>query len=232
MTAAVDSKGHGVARAAFAAAAAGVVGLAAVQMWLRPGLPFDGVEPSQRAEYLLQHHKCWTWGWLVAAIGAAFVVNLYRTLAERWRGSHAGTCGLVMLLATTGFAVDLTGIALWLIVAPGQDAAGLGLVEKMAGAFSLFVAKVLYSTAGVLLTLAGWRDLSRSLIGLGFAVWLAGFWVAGATLCGCGSAQFWSLGTLVILFIVWSTLLGLHFLGVRPGTGYSDNPSSILDPRD
>jgi hypothetical protein len=128
--------------------------------------------------------------------------------------------------------VDLAGIALWMIVAPGQDAAGLGLVEKMAGAFSLFVAKILYSIAGVLLTLAGWKELSRGLIALGFGVWISGLWVAGATLCGCGSAQFWSLGALVILFIAWSTLLGLHFLGVRPGTDFPGDQKSILDPRD
>ncbi|MCI0410928.1 MAG: hypothetical protein L0191_20595 [Acidobacteria bacterium] len=228
----IDSKEKAIARAAFAAAAAGVVGLAAVQLWLRPGLPFDGGELSDRVSYLARHQTCWTWGWLLAGLGAALVVNLYRVLAARFRSSCEGSCRLAMLLATAGLGVDLSGIALWLVVAPGQDAAGLGLVEKMAGALSLFAAKILYSAAGVLLTLAGWRELSRGLIALGFGVWLSGFWVAGATLCGCGSAQFWSLGALVVLFIAWSTLLGLHFLGIRPGSGASKDTASVLDPRD
>ncbi len=223
------SRERGIARAAFAAAAAGVVGLAAVQLWLRPGLPFDGAELSDRASYLVRHHKCWTWGWLLAGLGAVLVVNLYRVLAARWRSTCEAFCRLAILLATAGLAVDLAGIALWMIVAPGQDAAGLGLVEKMAGAFSLFIAKILYSTAGVLLTLAGWRELSRGLIALGFGVWLSGFWVAGATLCGCGWAQFWSLGTLVVLFIAWSTLLGLRFLGMPRSP---ESSSFTPDPRD
>jgi len=225
----MDSKGKAIARAAFAAAAAGVLGLAAVQLWLRPGLPFGGSELTDRASYLLRHHKCWTWGWLLAGTGALLVVNLYRVLAARWRNSCEGFCRLAILLATAGLAVDLAGIALWMIVAPGQDAAGLGLVEKMAGAFSLFVAKILYSIAGVLLTLAGWKELSRGLIALGFGVWISGLWVAGATLCGCGSAQFWSLGALVILFIAWSTLLGLRFLGMPRGP---ESSSFTPDPRD
>jgi len=232
MVSTADSREKGIARAAFAAAAAGVVGLAAVQLWLRPGLPFDGGKLSDRASYLARHQTCWTWGWLLAGLGAALVVNFYRVLAARWRSACEGSCRLAMLLATAGLGVDLSGIALWLVVAPGQDAAGLGLVEKMAGAFSLFAAKILYSTAGVLLTLAGWRELSRGLIALGFGVWISGLWVAGATLCGSGPGQFWSLGALVILFIAWSTLLGLHFLGIRPGTDFPGDPNSILDPRD
>jgi hypothetical protein len=222
-------RGNEIARAAFAAAAAGVLGLAAVQLWLRPGLPFDGAELSDRASYLVRHQKCWTWGWLLAGLGAVLVVNLYRVLAARWRSSCEGFCRLAILLATAGLGVDLAGIALWTIVAPGQDAAGLGLVEKMAGAFSLFVAKILYAAAGVLLTLAGWKELSRGLIALGFGVWLSGFWVAGATLCGCGSAQFWSLGALVVLFITWSILLGLRFLGMPQGP---ESSSFVPDPRD
>jgi hypothetical protein len=232
MASEIDSKGKSVARAAFAAAAAGVLGLAAVQLWLRRGLPFDGAELSDRASYLVRHHKCWTWGWLLAGAGALLVVNLYRVLAARWRSSCEGFCRLAIMLGTAGLAVDLAGIALWMIVAPGQDAAGLGLVEKMAGAFSLFIAKILYSTAGVLLTLAGWKELSRGLIALGFGVWLSGYWVAAATLCGCGSAQFWSLGTLVILFILWSVLLGFRFLGLGPAGRNQSGTGFAPDPRD
>jgi len=206
-----------IAVAAFAAAGAGVVGLAGVQLCLRPGLPFDGVDLAQRAQYLERHGRCWSWGWMLAGIGALLVVNLYRVLAARWEGTCAGKCRMAMILATAGMGADFAGIALWMLVAPGLDAAGLSLVEKMAAALSLFAAKILYASAGVLLTLAGRREFPRPLFILSFGVWLAGLAVAIATARAAGSAQIWSLAALVVLFIAWSSLLGFHFLGLEAG---------------
>ena len=217
--------------AALAAAAAGVLGIAAVWLWLKSGLPFEG-DVSQRASYLVRHHKCWTWGWLVAAFGAVMVVNLYRALAGRWQNRGEASCRLAMILATAGLGVDLSGIALWVLVAPGLETGDLALVEKTAGALSLFVAKILYAAAGGLLTLAGWREMGKPLAALSLGVWLSGFWVAGATLCACGSAQFWSLGALVTLFIIWSTLLGLRFLGFIPAGRVDSATGFAPDPRD
>ena len=220
------------AKAAFAAAAAGVLGLAAVGVWLRGGLPFEGVDLSLRASYILRHKYCWTAGWLLAGVGAVLVVNLFFVLASRWQTRGRGKCRLAMILATAGLGADLSGLGLWIVVAPGLDAAGLGLVERIAGALSLFVAKILYSSAGVFLVLSGRKELSPSLLWLSFGVWLSGFWVAAATLCECRPAQLWGLGTLVILFVVWSALLGFHFLGIPRSAKATAGPSFTPDPRD
>jgi hypothetical protein len=230
MTSADSSTRKDVGIAALAAAASGILGIAAVWLWLKRGLPFTG-DVSQRASYLVRHHKCWSWGWVIAAFGAVMVVNLYRALAARWQERHLGTCRLAMVLATAGLGVDLSGIVLWMLVAPGLETGDLALVEKMAAALSLFVAKILYAAAGGLLTLAGWREMGKPLTVLSLGVWLSGFWVAGATVCSCGSAQFWSLGALVTLFILWSTLLGLHFTGIL-STTRPESAGFISDPRD
>jgi hypothetical protein len=219
-----------IARAAFAAAILGALGLAAVAAWLRRGLPFEGADLSERTAYLLKHSRCWTWGWLLCALGALSVVNLYRALAGRWRSACEEKCRFAMTLAAAGLAADLSGVAIWMIAAPGLDAEKLALVDKLALALSLFVAKILYSLAGVLLTWAGWRELPRGLALLALAVWLAGLTVAGKTACGCGSGLLWPLATLVILFIAWSFLLGLHYLRVSTGTG--EQASFTPDPRD
>jgi len=208
-----------------------LMGLLAVGAWLRPGLPFEGGDLSERASYLLRHSRCWTGGWLLCGFGALLVVNLYRVLAARWSGASEGKCGLAIILATAGLAADLSGVALWMIAAPGLGADQLKLVDKMALALSLFVAKILYSLAGMLLTFAGWRELPRGLGVLAFAVWLSGFYVAGKTACGCGPGLFWGLAVLAILFIAWSAALGVHYLRISPGR-MGGEASFTPDPRD
>jgi hypothetical protein len=219
-----------IARAAFAAAIMGTLGLAAVAAWLRRGLPFEGADLSERAAYLLKHSRCWTWGWLVCTLGALSVVNLYRALAGRWRSACEERCRLAMVLASAGLAADLSGIAIWMIAAPGIEPENLALVDKLALALSLFVAKILYSLAGLLLVWAGWRELPRGLGLLSLAVWLAGFTVAGKTACDAGSHLLWPLAALVVLFVTWSALLGFHCLRAVAGGG--GGASFSPDPRD
>ena len=221
-----------IARAAILAAAAGVLGLAAVAAWLRGGLPFGGADIARRAAYLSHHRQCWTWGWLIAAIGAILVVNLYRAMAAQWQDRAGPACRLATALAVTGLGVDLSGIALWIVVAPHLAPEDLGLVERIAGALSLFAAKLLYAAAGSLLTLAGRREMGKPLTALAAAVWLGGLCVAAATWLGSGPAQFWSLGALATLFIVWSTLLGLRFFGIGWVPSRAGDSGFTPDPRD
>jgi hypothetical protein len=221
-----------MARAALLAAAAAILGSAGVAAWLREGLPFAGADIARRVAYLSQHQRAWTWGWLLAAFGAVLVVNLYRAMATHWQNKAGTACRLAMILATAGLAVDLSGIAIWILVAPGLGAEDLGLVERIAGAMSLFAAKILYAGAGGLLTLAGWREMGKPLTALATGVWLAGFWVAAATGCRCASAQIWSLMTLVMLFVLWSALFGLRLLGIGPGKHRQESPQFTSDPRD
>ena len=218
-----------IATGAFASAGAGLLGLIGVWLWLLRGLPLGGRDAAERAAHVLRHHRCWTWGWLLAGIGAILVVNLYRILAARWEAG-GGWCRFAMLLATAGLAVDLAGISLWIVAAPGQQGDSFLLVERMASALSLFAAKILYAGAGVLLTIAGRRELSRSLSGLAWLVWISGFAVAYFTLCHCERQQFYSLAVLAVSFIAWSALLGFHFLG--PHTGADPSRPFAPDPRD
>lgn len=218
-----------VATGALAAAAAGLAGAIGVVMWLMPGLPLGGKELVDRSAYVVKHHKCWTWGWLLAGIGAILVVNLYRILAARWEAG-GGWCRFAMLLATAGLAVDLAGISLWIVAAPGQQGDSFLLVERIASALSLFAAKILYAGAGVILTIAGRRELSGWLFGLAWLVWLSGFAVACFTLCSGARQQFASLAVLAVTFIAWSALLGFHFLS--PRTGADPSRPFAPDPRD
>jgi hypothetical protein len=232
MDASHSSVHKSIARAALLAAAAAILGVAGVAAWLREGLPFDSADVVQRVAYLSQHRRGWTWGWFLAALGAVLVVNLYRAMAAHWQNKAGAACRLAMILATAGLGVDLSGIALWILVAPGLGAEDLGLVERIASALSLFAAKILYAAAGGLLTLAGWREMGKPITALAVCVWLSGFWVAAATACRCASAQLWSLGTLVTLFALWSTLFGLRLLGVGPGKHREESPRFTSDPRD
>ncbi len=224
----VDSSSRSIAAGAFASAAAGLAGAIAVKLWLMPGLPLGGNDVLKRAAYVVRHHKCWTWGWLLAALGAILVVNLYRLLAERWVLEGGSACRFALCLATTGLAIDLSGIAIWIVVAPGPGDGSFVIAEHIASALSLFAAKILYAAAGLLLTWAGRRELPAWLSGLALIVWLSGFAVAWFTVCRCERQQFTSLALLALTYITWATLLGLHFRN-RPD---SPDRSYAPDPRD
>jgi hypothetical protein len=223
------SSSRSVAAGAFVASGAALLGAIAVVLWLLRGLPLGGGNAAERAEYVVRHHRCWSWGWLLAGLGAILVVNLYRILAARWEAG-GGWCRFAMLLATAGLAVDLAGISLWIVVSPGQQGDSFLLVERLASALSLFAAKILYAGAGVMLTIAGRRELPGWLAGLAWVVWLSGLAVATFTLCACERQQFYSLGILAVSFIAWAALLGFHFLGQRAAAD-SSRPFAP-DPRD
>lgn len=214
---------------AFASAAAGLAGAIAVKLWLMPGLPLGDNDLLKRASYVVRHHKCWTWGWLLAALGAILVVNLYRLLAERWILEGGGACRFALCLGTAGLAVDLAGIAIWVVVAPEPGDGNFVTVERIASALSLFAAKILYAAAGLLLTWAGRHELPRWLSGLALVVWLSGLAVAYFTLCACDRQQSYSLALLALTYITWATLIGFHFRKpVREWPPRSYHP----DPRD
>ena len=200
MASPMDSKEKGIARAAFAAAVVGVLGLIGVQLWLRPGLPFDGVELSQRASYLERHHKCWTWGWLLAGAGALLVVNLYRVLATRWRSSCEGYCRMVCCSRPQASS-DLAGIA------SDDRGAGagrrrLGLAERWRR-FFLFVAKYRQHRRRAQPLAAG-RNFHEDSSPC-FGVWLVSG-LRGPLLVDAARRNS-EPGHIVILFHCWSTLL-------------------------
>ncbi|HEU5179536.1 MAG TPA: hypothetical protein VFW45_01990 [Candidatus Polarisedimenticolia bacterium] len=225
----VDSSSRSVAVGAFASAISGLAGAIAVKVWLVPGLPLGGNDVLKRASYVVRHHKCWTWGWLLAALGAILVVNLYRLLAERWILEGGSACRFALCLGTAGLAIDLAGIAIWIVVAPGPGEGGFEIAEHIASALSLFAAKILYAAAGLMLTWAGRRELPGLLSGLALIVWLCGFAVASFTLCACDRPQFYSLALLALTYIAWATLIGFHFRKpVREWPPRSYHP----DPRD
>jgi hypothetical protein len=62
--------------------------------------------------------------------------------------------------------------------------------------------------AGILLTVAGRRELPPTLLALGAAVWAAAVWLSVAALVSSEAGQFLSAAVLMPSFVVWAGLTG------------------------
>ena len=216
----------------FLAAGASLVAGAGVMLFLRPGIPFVGLDLPGRMKYLADHQRGWTAGWLLAGLAALALVNLYGVLAWRWRTRSSQLCRLALILSAAGLAADLSGMAIWGLVAPGLEGAAFEVVEKTAVALIFFLSKILYTLSGVFLTIAGAREWPGWLVGLSAPVWISGALLGAATLGQRALAQTWALYSLVAFFILWSLLVGRWFL--RQVLPPPDPAGSrfVPDPRD
>jgi hypothetical protein len=119
-------------------------------------------------------------------------------------------CGLAIVVATAGLAADLSAEALlagFTRSTPGNFA----VVQAEALLLTGYVGNGLYTVAGILLTIAGRRELPVGVLALGAFVWGAGLWLSAATLLGSSTGEALSTGLLLTSFVVWATLLGRWF---------------------
>src|SRR5262249_15218322 len=121
-------------------------------------------------------------------------------------------CRLALFLSAAGLTADLVGISLWILVGPGLDGPEFELVEKTAVALIFFLAKVLYTLSGVLLTAAGAHEWPRWLVGLSAPVWISGAALAAATLVRSAPTQTSALFCPAGFFIFWVLFAGGWFL--------------------
>lgn len=204
----MPSPSRRAAIAAYSAAALNLAAALALLFWLRPGLPVEGSSAAERSFYLESHRGAWWAGWLLWHAAAIALLALYVALADLWRSAAPLLCGLAPLLAAAGLAADLSAEALYMGLAPGLAASSLALLETTAGVLTGYLGNGLYSLTGMLLTIAGARELPRPLVVVGAFVWAAGFALSAATLLHSPRAQCWSTAVLMPLFVVWSALVG------------------------
>jgi hypothetical protein len=114
------------------------------------------------------------------------------------------------VVATAGLAADLSAEAL-LAGFTRSTLPTLSLVQSEAFLLTGYVGNGLYTMAGILLTIAGRRDLPTALIALGGLVWMSGLWLSIATVAGSTSGEAVSTGFVIASFVVWAGLLARWF---------------------
>ncbi|MEX0816123.1 MAG: hypothetical protein WD027_01655 [Gaiellales bacterium] len=203
---------HAATAAYIAAAvnlAAGVVMLAA----LRYGIPAGESDLSARIAYVGDHVLAWRLGWLVWNLAAISLLGFYVVLAARWRARAPILCGVALLCAAAGLAADLGAETILAVVSPGLRGETYAVVESIAVALTGYLGNGLYAVGGILLTVAGRRDLPPVLLWFAAAVWTVALWLSVATLVSSNAGQFASAAALMPLFIVWAALTGRWLSG-------------------
>jgi hypothetical protein len=203
---------HAAAAAYVAAAvnlAAGIVMLLA----LRYGIPAGESDLSARIAYVGDHVLVWRVGWLVWNLAAISLLGFFVVLAARWRERAPIFCGLALLCASAGLAADLGAETLLAVVSPGLRGETYETVESIAVALTGYLGNGLYAVGGILLTVAGRRDLPPALLWLAATVWTAALWLSVATLVSSNAGQFASAAVLMPLFVLWATLTGRWLSG-------------------
>jgi hypothetical protein len=175
---------------------------------LRHGLPPRSL--ADRAAYLSSHAVLWRLGWLGWSVAAVTLLGLYLVLASRLRTGAPVLCGLALVVGTAGLAADLSAEAL-LSGFTRSTLSNLSLVQSEAFLLTGYVGNGLYTAAGILLTIAGRRELPPRVIVLGGLVWVAGVWLSIATLAGSTTGEAVSTGFVIASFVVWAGLLGRWF---------------------
>jgi hypothetical protein len=196
------------ARAAYAAAGLNLLAALAMPLILQPGLPVPGSALADRLAYVRDHTALWGAGWIVWHAAAVALLAFYLGLAGRWGGRAPLRCGLALLCAAAGLAVDLAAEALYMGVAPRLTLDAFAVVEAAAGVLTGYVGNGLYTLAGVLLTWAGADELPRPLLALAVLVWGAGLALSAATLAQWPAGQLWSTVVLMPAFVLWTLLVG------------------------
>jgi hypothetical protein len=201
------------ARAAYAAAVCNALAPLAMLALLRPGLPVPGSTPEQRLAYVVEHRVLWSLGWLAWHAAALTLLAFYLALALRWRRDAPLRCGLALLCATAGLAVDLGAQAVAMVVMPELGADGFEAVEAAVGVLTGFLGNALYTLAGALLVWAGLRELPRGLVLLSLPVWTAGSALAAASLAQSGAGQVAGVAALFPLLVLWCLGVGRWLTG-------------------
>jgi hypothetical protein len=193
---------------AFLAAFANILAGALTLFVLRHGLPPRSL--ADRAAFISSHEVLWRLGWLGWSAAAVTLLGLYLALASRLRHGAPVLCGLAIVVATAGLAADLSAEAL-LAGFTRTTLPNLSLVQSEAFLLTGYVGNGLYTTAGILLTIAGRTELPARVISLGGLVWAAGVLLSVATLVGSTTGEAVSTGIVIASFVVWAGLLGRWF---------------------
>jgi hypothetical protein len=195
-------------RIAFLAALANLLAGALTLFVLRQGLPPRSL--ADRAAFISSHAILWRLGWLGWSVAAVTLLGLFLALAGRWRTEAPVLCGLGIVVATAGLAADLSAEAL-LAGFTRSTLPNLSLVQSEAFLLTGYVGNGLYTVAGILLTVAGRKELPTHVLAMGGLVWAAGLWLSVATLAGSTTGQTVSTGIVIASFVVWAGLLGRWF---------------------
>jgi len=192
-------------RVAYAAAAANLLAALGMLLVLRPGLPAGDPVLGRRVLYVLSHLAAWRAGWLVWHLAALLLLALFVVLFLRWKEAAPLAAPLALICAAAGLAADVSAEGMFMVPAVGSGTAHLeGLAVLLTG----YVGNGLYTVAGILLTWAGRRDLPALLLYVAVPVWVAGLWLAAATLGGSTTGQVLSTSVLMPMFVLWAFLVG------------------------
>jgi hypothetical protein len=197
-----------VSRAAYAAAILNLLAPLATLTLLRPGMPLPGSTLAERTTSVATHTGAWRAGWLVWHAAAIALLVFYLALALRWWPRAPLRCGLALLCAGAGMAVDLGAQAVYIGVAPALSGDAYAVVERTVIVLTGYFGNGMYTLAGILLVWAGAGELPRSLVLLSVPVWAAGLALSAASLLGSPGGQFASTAVLLPALAVWSVLTG------------------------
>ncbi len=204
----VDVTPRHAATAAYIAAAVNLAAGLVMLLTLRHGLPAGESDLSARIAYVGDHTLTWRLGWLVWNLAAISLLGFFVVLAARWRERAPILCGLALLCAAGGLAADLGAETILAVVSPGLRGETYAVVESVAVALTGYLGNGLYAVAGILLTLAGRRELPSMLLWLAAPVWIVALWLSIATIVSSAAGQFASAAALMPLFVVWAGLTG------------------------
>jgi len=199
--------------AAYIAAAVNLAAGLVMLLTLRYGIPAGESELSARIAYVGDHVLAWRVGWLLWNLAAISLLGFFVVLAARWRERAPILCGLALLCAAAGLAVDLGAETILAVVSPGLRGETYAVVESIAVGLTGYLGNGLYAVAGILLTWAGRRDLPPLLLWLAATVWTAALWLSVATLVSSNAGQFASAAALMPLFVLWAGLTGRWLSG-------------------
>jgi hypothetical protein len=199
--------------AAYIAAAVNLAAGSVMLLTLRHGIPAGESDLSNRIDYVVQHTVTWRIGWLVWNLAAISLLGFFVALAAAWQRRAPILCGLALLCAAGGLAADLGAETILAVVSPDLQTERYAVVESIAIALTGYLGNGLYAVGGILLTLAGRRELPPGLLWLAAAVWAAALWLSVATLVSSTAGQFASAGVLMPLFVLWAGLTGRWLSG-------------------
>lgn len=196
------------ALAAYLAAILNLVAAIGMWLWLKPGLPLPHTIMADRMSYVVSHPAWWIIGWGLCHLAALSMLGMYVGLAGQWLKLAPIPCVLALLMSAAGLCADLGAEMLYMGLAADLGAHDFGLLERVVGLLTGYLGNGMYSVAGVLLTVAGWKMMPIALRTLALAVWGAGLVLSGATLLEAPQVQFWSIAILMPSVVLWSAGIG------------------------
>lgn len=196
------------ARIAYLAALLHIAAGLAMLFVLRSGLPVPGSTVAERWRWVTAHAWLWCGGWLVWHVAALSLLAFYLVLARRWSGRAPLRCGLALITAGAGLAVDLAGQSLSMVLSPTLPLSGFSVAERAAAALTGVTANGLYTAAAALLLWAGYGELPLVVRWLGGCVVVAGTALSVATLAQSGLGQTVAAGSLLPAVVLWCAATG------------------------